>query len=93
MAVKWIMANYDAIAAKAPAEYVAQLIQAAGGAEPELFNPLRDFLLAPNRKTEFAEVNITKASERLTVRLRLRAKEQANIEKFLRSYPGNTPKD
>ncbi len=93
LAVDWTIAHYDAIAAKAPPEYTAGLIRVAAGAEPELFNKLKDFLLAPGRKTEFAEVNITKASERLNLRMRLRAKEQANIVKFLKSYPGNTPKD
>jgi aminopeptidase N len=93
IAVNWVMAHYDAIAAKAPPEYTAGLIGFAAGGEPELFNKLRDFLLAPSRKTEFAEVNIRKSSERLDNRLRLRAKEQANVVKFLQSYPGKTPKD
>ena len=93
LAVNWIMANYGAIAAKAPAQYTATLIRAAASAEPALFNKLRDFLLAPERKTEFAEINIRKSSEVLDVRMRLRAKEQANIVKFLRSYSGNTVKD
>jgi alanyl aminopeptidase len=93
LAVDWIIAHYDAIAAKAPPEYTAGLIGIAGGAEPELFHKLRDFLLAPERKTEFSAINATKAAERLALRLRLRAKEQANIVKFLQSYPGHTPKD
>ncbi len=93
LAVDWTIAHYDAIAAKAPPEYLAGLIEVAAGGEPELFNQLRDFLLAPGRKTEFAEINVKKASERLDLRLRLRAKEQANVVKFLSSYPGNTPKD
>ncbi len=93
LATDWTIAHYDAIAAKAPPEYTARLINVAAGGDPELFNKLRDFLLAPGRKTEFAEINITKASERLNLRLRLRAKEQANVVKFLSSYPGNTPKD
>jgi alanyl aminopeptidase len=93
LSVDWVMANYPAITAKAPAQYTARLISVAAGAEPELFNRLRDFLLAPERKTEFAGVNITKATESQDLRARLRAKEQANIEQFLKSYPGNTPKD
>jgi len=93
LAVDWVMANYDAIAAKAPPEYTASLIETAAGTEPEQFNKLRDFLLAPGRKTEFAEVNAKKSSERLDLRMRLRAKEQANVVKFLQSYPGKTPKD
>ena len=92
-AVDWTIAHYPALAAKAPPEYIAGLIRVGSGGEPELFNRLRDFLLAPERKTEHAEVNITKAGERLASRTRLRAKEQANIEKFLQSYPGMTPKD
>ncbi|AOS43659.1 Aminopeptidase N [Lacunisphaera limnophila] len=93
LAVDWTIAHYDAIAAKAPAEYVAGLIGVAGGAEPELFNRLRDFLLAPERKTEFAQINITKSAERLAVRQRLREKEQANVVKFLETYQGKTPRD
>ena len=93
LAVGWTMANYDAIAAKAPPEYTARLIGVAAGAEPELFARLREFLLDPARKTEFAEVNITKSTERQALRTRLRAKEQANIEKYLRTFAGQTPKD
>ncbi len=93
LAVNWLIAHYDAIAAKAPPEYTASLISIGAGGEPELFNKLRDFLLVPGRKTEHAEINAQKAAERLDLRMRLRAKEQANIVKFLNSYPGNTPKD
>jgi alanyl aminopeptidase len=93
LGVDWVMANYPAIAAKAPPQYTAGLINTAADAEPDLFNRLREFLLAPERKTEFSVVNITKATDRMTLRTRLRAKEQANIEQFLKSYPGNTPKD
>ena len=93
LATDWAIAHYDAIAAKAPAEYVARLINIAAASEPEVFNRLRDFLLAPGRKSAFAAVNITKASERLDLRVRLRAKEQANVVKFLSSYPGHTLKD
>ena len=92
-ATQWTIDHFDAIAAKAPAEYVARLINVAAATEPEVFNRLRDFLLAPGRKSAFAEVNIKKASERLDLRLRLRAKEQANVVQFLQSYPGRTPKD
>ena len=93
LAVNWIIAHYDAIAAKAPPEYTAGLIGMAAAAEPAVFNKLRAFLEDPARKTEFAAVNIRKSSERLETRLRLRAKEQANVVKFLQSYPGKTPKD
>ena len=93
LAVDWTMANYDAIAAKAPPEYTAGLIGVAAGAEPELFARLREFLLDPARKTEFAEVNITKSTERQALRTRLRAKEQANIEKYLRTFAGQIKKD
>ena len=93
LAVDWTMANYDAIAAKAPPQYTAGLIGVAANAEPELFARLREFLLDPARKTEFAEVNITKSTERQALRTRLRAKEQANIEKYLRTFAGQTPKD
>ena len=65
----------------------------AAAAEPEVFNRLRVFLSAPARKTAFAEVNIRKSAERLDLRTRLRAKEQANIVKFLETYPGHTAKD
>jgi alanyl aminopeptidase len=93
LAADWAMQHYDAIAAKAPPEYTARLIMVAGGAGPELFNKLKDFLLAPGRRTEFAAVNIAKAADRLAVRERLRAKEQANVEQYLRSFSGRAPKD
>jgi len=92
-AADWTIQNYDAIAAKAPAQYTAELISVAAGAEPELFNRLRDFLLAPARKTEFGEVNITKANERLIQRRRLREKEQAAITRYLATFGGETPQD
>jgi cytosol alanyl aminopeptidase len=93
LAVDWIIAHYDAIAAKAPPEYTAGLINTVAGAEPPEFNRLRDFLLAPERKTEHAGVNIQKVAERLALRLRLREKEQAGIVKFLESHTGRTAKD
>ncbi len=92
-ATNWTIDHFDAIAAKAPPEYLARLINVAAAAEPEVFNQLKDFLLAPDRKTAFAAVNITKAAERLDLRQRLRSKEQANIEKYLQTYPGKTLKD
>ena len=93
LCVNWLMENWNAIAKKAPPEYAARLINVAGGAEPELFNKLKAFLLDPVRKSEYAEVNIAKATDRLTTRLRLREKEQANVVKYLQTYPGNVKKD
>jgi alanyl aminopeptidase len=93
LAIDWVMEHYAAIAAKAPPQYTANLIGVAAGAEPEQFNRLRDFLLAPGRRTEYAEVNIRKAADRLAVRLRLREKEQANVLDYLRSYPAKVAKD
>lgn len=93
LAVKWAIAHYDAIAAKAPARYTARLIDTAAGSEPKVFNTLREFLLSPERKTEYAEVNINKAADRLANRLRLRTKEQANIIKFLETFPAKPVKD
>ena len=93
LAVNWMMTHYDAIAAKAPAEYLAGLISVAGTSDENRFNRVRDFLLAPERRTEFAEVNIAKAADRMHTRQRLKAKEQANIEKYLATFPGRTPKD
>lgn len=93
LAVEWAMAHYDALAAKAPPEYTARLIGLAAGAEPARFHQWRAFLQAPGRTSEFAEVNIAKATERLELRLRLRAKEQANIERYLATFPGRVPQE
>jgi len=93
LAIDWIIEHYDAIAAKAPPQYTAGLIRVAAGGEPAQFNRLRDFLLAPGRKTEFSAVNITKSAERLNLRMRLREKEQANVARFLKTYPGQPLKD
>ncbi len=93
LCVDWAMRNWDAIAAKAPPEYTAGLISIVGGAEPPLFNKFKAFLLDPARKTEFSEVNIAKATDRLNTRLRLREKEQANIVKYLETFAGQPAKD
>ncbi|MBK8858241.1 MAG: M1 family metallopeptidase [Opitutaceae bacterium] len=93
LAVNWMMTHYNAIAAKAPAEYLAGLISVAGTSDENRFNRVRDFLLAPERRTEFAEVTIAKAADRMHTRQRLKAKEQANIEKYLATFPGRTSKD
>lgn len=93
LCVDWAMRNWDAIAAKAPPEYTAGLISLVGGAEPPLFNQFKAFLLDPARKTEFSEVNIAKATDRLNTRLRLREKEQANVVKFLETFSGQPAKD
>ncbi|MBK8478547.1 MAG: hypothetical protein IPL39_20355 [Opitutaceae bacterium] len=87
------MSHYDAIAAKAPAEYLAGLISVAGTSDEKRFNRVRDFLLAPERRTEFAEVTIAKAADRMHTRQRLKAREQANIEKYLATFPGRALKD
>ena len=93
LATNWVMKHFDEIRAKAPPEYTDRLIGVAAAGTPELFNQLRDFLLAPGRRTEYAEVNITKSSERMTVRQRMRAKEQAHIEAYLATFPGKSLKD
>lgn len=93
IAVDWIMTNYPAIAAKAPPEYTARLISVAANAKKETFTKLRDFLLAPERTSEGARIAVTKLSEGLAVRERLKAKEQANIEKYLATFAGRVPKD
>jgi len=91
--VAWLMANYDAVAAKAPSEYTAGLIRYAGTTDRDLFNQLREFLQTPARRSDYGDINIAKASDRLKVQLRLRAQEQANILKYLETYSGTTPKD
>ncbi len=88
MTVDWVMAHYDAIAAKAPAEYVASLINIGTGGDHAVFEKLRSFLLDPVRKTEFGEVNITKATERFELRERLREKELANVDHYLATFRG-----
>lgn len=92
LAVQWMMKNYDALAAKAPAEYLAGLIGVAGS-DPDRFERVKTFLTTGGRRTEHADVNIAKAADRLATRARLKAKEQANIEKYLTTFPGHTPKD
>lgn len=92
LASRWMMDHYDAIAAKAPAEYLANLI-AVAGSDPDRFERVKTFLTAEGRRTEHADVTIAKGADRLAARQRLKAKEQANIEKYLTTFPGNTPKD
>lgn len=83
----WIIAHYAAIAAKAPALYTAELISVTTrGSDFAPFERLREFLLAPSRKTEFAEINITKATEHIAFRKELRAKEAANVEASLLGF-------
>lgn len=93
LCVDWVMANWDAIAAKAPSEYSARLISVAGVNDAALFERLKAFLLDPVRKTEYAEVNIAKAADRLNTRQKLSAKEQANIAKYLQTFPAQPKKD
>lgn len=92
LAIAWMMENYPAIAAKAPAEYLANLINVAGS-DPARFERVKTFLTTGGRRTEHGDVNIAKAADRLATRQRLKAKEQANIEKYLTTFPGHTPQD
>lgn len=48
-----------------------------------MFEKLRVFLLDPARKTPLAEVNISKATERMEQAVRLRQREAANEAAFL----------
>ena len=89
--VDWAMANFPAIKAKAPPQRLASAISLAEGGDPALFAKLREFLLDPSRTFQAAEKNITKATERVELRTRLREKEQANIEAYLATCPGQTP--
>lgn len=88
LAVDWTMANFDAIKAKAPPMFVANLIQTGGNADSARFEKLRAFLLDPARTSQMAERTIRDETERLTLRTRLREKEQANIDAYLATYPG-----
>ena len=90
--IDWIIANFDAIKAKAPAIYYDNLISHAGS-EPEQFARLRDFLSAPGRVTPLARKNITKATEALAINQRLREKEQTNVDAYLDTFPGKSPVD
>lgn len=91
--IQWMMDHYDAIAAKAPPEYVARLISVAGTADAATFDRVRAFLQSPGRRTEYGDVVIAKAADRLAARQRLKAKEQANVARYLASFPGRPPRD
>ena len=49
------MDNYAAIAAKAPAEYLARLISVAGSSDPATFERVRAFLQSPGRRSEYGD--------------------------------------
>ena len=44
LCIQWMMDHYDAIAAKAPPEYVARLISVAGISDAATFDRVRTFL-------------------------------------------------
>ena len=93
LCIQWMMDHYDAIAAKAPSEYLARLISVAGGSDPAAFERVRAFLQSPGRRSEYGDVVIAKAADRLAVRQRLKEKEQASIAKYLTTFPGRVPQD
>ncbi len=88
MAIDWTMGSFDAIKAKAPPQRIANLISLGASAEPALFETYRAFLLEPGHTSQTAEKNIRNATERMTLRTRLREKEQANIDAYLATFPG-----
>lgn len=90
-AIDWMIANYEPIKAKAPAMYVDFMITFAGGGDPAPYEKLRDFLRDPKRITKFAEVNIVKTGEGVSLRTRLREKEQASVDAYLATFPGKAP--
>ena len=89
LAVDWIIANYDSIKAKAPALYLAGLINLASN-DDKLFSELRDFLRDPSRTSAMIEKNIIKVGERVELRTRLREKEQTSVNAYLDTFPGKT---
>ena len=93
LCIQWMMDHYDAIAAKAPSEYLARLISVAGGSDPAAFERVRAFLQSPGRRSEYGDVVIAKAADRLAERQRLKEKEQASIAKYLTTFPGRVPQD
>ncbi len=86
MTVEWAMEHYHEIAARAPKYYLPWLIFLAGANDQQLFDRWRTFLEDPARLTEPARVNIQKAADELASRLRLRIKEQASVESYLRDF-------
>jgi len=86
--VAWAMAHFEAIVAKAPRQYLANLIFLADSGDATLFAELQDFLLAPDRRTQSAVINATKTADRVALRQLLRAKEKESVEAYLATFPG-----
>jgi hypothetical protein len=93
MVMAWVMANYDAIKAKAPERATASLISYGELAEPSQFERYRAFLLDPARTFQLAEKNAIKAADRVGLRALLREREGARVEAFLKSSAGKPGAD
>jgi alanyl aminopeptidase len=91
--VEWVMANFNAIKAKAPPQRTANLIFLADSGDAALFEQLKTFLLDPVRATQSAAINIAKTGDRVTLRRLLRDKELASVDAYLATYPATVLKD
>lgn len=81
--IAWLMAHYDALAAKVPSVHAGGFIGLADGNDLTLFEKARTFLLAPERTNSLAEKNAREVGDRVALHATLRQRERASILAFL----------
>ena len=86
----WLIAHYDAYKKKSPEDLLAFLPQPLTAADADLLTKCRAFLLDESRKTPLLEVELTKVTETVELRLALRARYQDSVRKMVHDLADNT---
>ena len=83
----WVVANYDAIRKRAPAQAMPHYPWIADGRSIELMEESSRFFLDEKHLTSGMEDDIRKVTDAVNLRVRLGRKQRDNIIKFLSNQP------
>ncbi len=89
----WVVANYDAITQRVPAQALPYYPWIADGHSPKLLRDMRDFFGASKNQTDAIKEEVRKVSDSVNLRLRLKARYHDDIVKFLDKFAKRVDKD
>jgi alanyl aminopeptidase len=89
--VEWLIRNHDVLAKRIPELHYSRLLEVADGNDPGLAKRLGDFTLDPARVTPAAVKQAGLIAERVTLRARLREREQEAVDRALSGLGATRP--
>jgi len=82
----WVIANYDAIEKRVPAQALTYYPRIADGRSPELLEKARGFFLDEKHHSVGIEEELREVTDSVNLRVRLNRKHRDNIIKFLDNF-------